>query len=45
MLDLQSILDLVLKFSGVDVAGQINAFADSFGYSILLWILNLGGLI
>ena len=45
MLDLQGILDLVLKFSGVDIAGQINTFADSFGYSILLWLLNLGGVI
>jgi len=45
MLDLQGIFDLILMFAGVDIVGQLNAFADSFGYSLLLWILNLGGLI
>ena len=45
MLDLDTILALLLKFSGVDIAGQVSSFADSFGYSILLWLLNLGGVI
>ena len=45
MLDLSTILALISKFAGVDIGSQINMFADSFAYSILLWLLNLGGVI
>jgi hypothetical protein len=44
-MDLSAIFDLILKFAGVDIAGQFATFADSFAYSILLWLLNLGGVI
>lgn len=44
-MDLSAIFDLLLKFAGVDVLGQVAAFADSFAYSILIWLLNLGGVI
>ena len=45
MLDLESILALISKFAGVDIAGQVSSFADTFAYSILIWLLNLGGVI
>jgi hypothetical protein len=45
MLDLSTILGLISQFAGVDIGGQISMFADTFAYSILLWLLNLGGVI
>jgi len=45
MLDLQALIGLILGLSELDLEGQFLAFADTFAYQLLLWILNLGGLI
>ena len=44
-MDLSSILNLILGIVGVDIAGQVSDFASTFGYTLLIWLLNLGGLI
>jgi hypothetical protein len=44
-MDLSSIFDLILGIVGVDIAGQVATFAGTFGYTLLIWLLNLGGVI
>jgi hypothetical protein len=44
-MSLESILNLIAQFAGIDIAAQFATFADSFAYNILLWVLNLGGII
>ena len=44
-MSLESIFSFLATFAGVDVVGQINTFQDSFGYSILVWLLLLAGVI
>ncbi|NUM52477.1 MAG: hypothetical protein HUU46_02425 [Candidatus Hydrogenedentes bacterium] len=45
MLDLDFIFNLLLTAAGLDLEGSLASFYDSFAYSILLWVLNLGGII
>lgn len=44
-MDLQGILNLILGLAGLDISAQVASFQDTFAYSILLWLLNLAGVI
>ncbi|MDZ4858139.1 MAG: hypothetical protein SGI88_04090 [Candidatus Hydrogenedentes bacterium] len=44
-MDLSSILNLIFGIVGLDIAGQVTSFASTFGYTLLIWLLNLGGVI
>ena len=44
-MSLDSLFSFLSTFAGVDVVGQINAFQDTFAYSIVVWLLLLAGVI
>ncbi|HRI88095.1 MAG TPA: hypothetical protein PLJ47_01865 [Candidatus Hydrogenedentes bacterium] len=44
-MDLSSILNLILGFANVDIAAEFATFADTFAYTLLIWLLALGGVI
>lgn len=44
-MDLDAIFSFLATFAGVDIASQLTTFQDSFGYTILIWLLLLAGVI
>lgn len=45
MLNVDLLSGLLNQFLGVNIAGQIGAYQDSFAYTILIWLLVLAGII
>lgn len=44
-MSLEGLLNVFLSFAGIDIGAQVTAAQDTFGYTLVLWLLNLGGII